>query len=170
MSKFAALLAATALTACASAPAKPEVPLTPYVCNGAPTNLLADYYSAKKPRVILTIGTEKTTLYPAPSANGTRYTTGVTNPNEVLQRSDKPGNFVWWVKGSDAMLYEVAKRADGTTYEKQLANCTSNPQPLQLAPETLPVPNPDRGLNLPGTIPGTVPSQPQSATPKPTTV
>lgn len=135
------------LPACATAPTQPEAPLTPYVCDGTLNNLTADYYSLGRPRVVLNLEGDAKTLYSVPSASGTRYT-------NARNGTSKPGTFIWWTKGSEAILYQVATRPDGYLYEQQLATCTSNPQPLaapsqlQLTPES---------TNLPGTIPGTAP-------------
>lgn len=159
------LTAAALLAACASKPATPTQPLTPYTCHGSITNMMSDTTTYRRhPAVILDINGTKSTLVQTDDAiaeapGGTRYTTARTNPA-------KPGSLVWWTKGSDAILYEVKSRANGSNYESQLANCTSNPQPIPMqAPATLPVPQPE---SLPGTIPGTAPGgyyAPQPAIP-----
>lgn len=155
-----ALLSAAILSACATAPAKPEAPLVPYTCNGDPTSLTADYYSAdvRHARVILHINDKTTTLPQVRAASGVRYSNGDDSFPKI-------GTLIWWNKGTDGYLYQVSKRTDGTTYEKQLTNCTSNPRPL--GAETL-TPMPTGGTALPGTIPGTAPGlyyAPQSQQP-----
>lgn len=147
MKPVLALIAATLLSACATAPRQPAQPLTPYTCNGNPTNLLVDYDNSNPNNTLATVHIADKTypMHTTRSGSGVRYTNGRTD------EFPKVGTLVWWTKGSEGMLYEVATRADGNTYEKQLTNCTSNPQPLAM-PSSLPTLTP-----LPGTIPGTVP-------------
>lgn len=147
-------LAAFLLAACASS--QPDTtPQTAYVCNGFPTQLQVKYVGQS--RATLYIADKSYPLHQTASASGVRYTnTRGTYP--------KNGDTVLWTKGTEAVLYRVTARdeANGaptnTQYEKQLATCTSNPQPL---PANLAVPAPASmapEAPLPGTIPGTVPA------------
>lgn len=141
-----ALVLPLLLTACAHAPSQPEAPLVPYLCEGDPYSITADYY-AKNPAntyVILTMNGEKKTLHAVETSTtaGDRYASNA---------SRKVGTLIWWNRHDKAMLYQIAEAANGYTYEKQLAACANNPNPLQAAP-LKPMP-----VTLEGTIPGTAP-------------
>lgn len=149
------ILGAVLLTACAGAARQPEAPLVPFTCTGFPASLTADYYTHANPSyVVLKFNDTDLTLTRTESLEGSKYSDARKDPAEV-------GSHSWYTKGTEAILFRVVNRANGSRYESQLAYCTSAPQPLRQQPASLPVPGPV----LPGTIPGTAPGIPTAPAP-----
>lgn len=121
MKRHALLLLAAAATiaACSTRPAQPPVS---YICTGGFQKVVAEYPRDTVANLSLTgqDGTTSHSLAITRAASGARYTNATTTPA-------KPGDLVWWTKGSEATLYIAtpSESNPGVVEEKQIAVCTN---------------------------------------------